>query len=281
MKLLNLFLFLLINSVCFGNDIDALQTCHDVNQFLAKKVDKFFKQYPPLYDSPSVALVKSGRNKFFKVDMDNNGLTDLIVYADEHLLAVLDDGKGKYWLNYLDNGTFSSNKVTLISIDSASLPRKIIIQQWKKSGKTPDTLISMFHGFIEYNTHPARDLSFEKITFKTSQCYGHCPVFELSINKDRTAAYHAIMYNDKGGEFKGVIPAQEFDELMELLRYIGPDKLDNRYDVGWTDDQTATTEIKYNGLSKIISDYGKIGTYGLAILYNKFFSLRTSVDWTK
>ncbi|HVW60593.1 MAG TPA: DUF6438 domain-containing protein [Puia sp.] len=119
------------------------------------------------------------------------------------------------------------------------------------------------------------------MTFKTSQCYGRCPVFELTINKDRTATYHAIMYNDKAGEFKGIIPAQEFDELMELLRYLEPDKLNDRYDVSWTDDQTATTEIQYNGLSKTISDYGKIGTFGLAILYNKFFAWRTSVDWAK
>lgn len=53
MKFPILSLVLLVNTVCLGNDIDSLQTYHDVNQFLAKKVDKFFKQYPPLYDSPS------------------------------------------------------------------------------------------------------------------------------------------------------------------------------------------------------------------------------------
>jgi hypothetical protein len=282
MKPLHVVFLLLINTVCFGNDIDLLHTNHDVNKFLEKKVNKRFKQHPPLDDHADPAgAAKDGRNNFFKIDIDGNGYTDLIIYGYEDLLVVNDGGKGSYWVNYLNTGTFSLNKATLISIDSTTLPRKIVIRQGKSSDKRSDTLVSLFHGFIEYNSHPAKDLSFEKITLKTSQCFGTCPVFELSINKDRTAAYHAIMYNDETGKFKGTIPMGKFNELMDLLRYLQLDKLNDSYKVDWTDDQTATTEIKYNGISKTISDYGEIGTFGLVILYSKFFALRTSVEWVE
>jgi hypothetical protein len=50
--------------------------------------------------------------------------------------------------------------------------------------------------------------------------------------------------------------------------------------VGWTDDQTCTLKITYdNGKTKTITDYGKIGTYGLNRVYSILFSLRQNQKW--
>lgn len=282
MKSLNFILLLLFSTTCFANEIDRLQTNQDVSNFLIKKVDKNFKKYLPLDNSPKVVdTAKYGRNKFFKVDIDNNGLTDLIIYGYRDLLVVLDNGKGNYIFRYIDNGTFSLNTATLLSIDTTSTPRKIIIQQRENSEKKVDTLIFKFNNFIEYNVNPTNNLIFDKVTIKTNQCFGTCPIFEMTINKDRTATYKAIKYNDETGEFKATIPIKEFTELIELLNYLQLDKLHNDYAVNWTDDQTVTTEIKYNNKSKTITDYGKIGTFGLSMLYSKFFNWRKVIEWTE
>ena len=103
----------------------------------------------------------------------------------------------------------------------------------------------------------------------------------MTIYKDKTANYKAIKYNEVTGEFKATIPTKEFNDLITLLKYLPLDKLQNEYTVNWTDDQTATTEIKFNIKSKIITDYGEIGTFGLSILYSTFFSWRKAIEWTE
>jgi hypothetical protein len=280
MKTFYFILLLLLCSSCFANDIDKLQTNEDVSNFLIKKISKKFKEYPLLKTDPQVAADTSiyGRNKFFKVDVDNDSRTDLIIYGN-HLVIILDKGNNNYEVRYLDGGAFQQNNASLVAIDAVSLPRKIVIRQFERDKEHYDTLVYLFNGFIEYNPQPDEAFSFEKIILKTNQCFGECPVFELTINKDRTAMYKAIRFNGETGEFTGTVPKNEFEDLLLLLKYLRPGKLSNNYSVGWTDAQTATTKIFYNGESKFITDYGEIGTYGLNMLYIKFFRWRTSVDW--
>jgi hypothetical protein len=281
MKTLIFILFFFLASNCFGNDIDKLQTSEDVYRFLIKKVSKDFKKQPPfLYDN-SQLVDSSGRNKFFKIDIDNNGLTDLLIYGYQVFFAVLDNGKNDYSVRYLDRGAFLLNTATLVSIDTSAQPTKIIIQQSEKPKHQTDTLVYKFKNFIEYNSNPLTVFVFEKIHFKTNQCFGRCPVFEITVNKDRTATYKAIKYNDETGDFKGTIPEKELDELIAILRYIQLDKLNINYAVNWTDDQTAFTEISYNNKLKVVNDYGEIGTFGLTRLYAKFFNWRKSIQWTE
>ncbi|MES1224775.1 MAG: DUF6438 domain-containing protein, partial [Bacteroidota bacterium] len=266
--------------VCFANDIDKLQTNEDVSNFLIKKISKKFKDYPLLNSNPQETDIQPGRNKFFKTDIDNNRLTDLIIYGN-HLVIILDKGGNDYEVRYLDGGAFQQNNANLISIDSAGMPKKIIIQQFGRPKEQYDTLVYLFNSFIEYNPHPDQTLNFEKIIFRTSPCLGECPVFEITISKDREAMYKAVRFNEQAGGFSGFIPKTEFDDLVLFLQYLQPDKLKSSYSVGRTDAQSARTEILYNGKSKIVSDYGEIGSYGLNTLYLRFFRWRTSVDWTQ
>jgi hypothetical protein len=56
--------------------------------------------------------------------------------------------------------------------------------------------------------------------------------------------------------------------------------LQDNYRVPWTDDQTSWLKIKFNdGSVKEIQDYGLRGSFGLRLLYNIFFDLRSSENW--
>jgi Domain of unknown function (DUF6438) len=279
MKTFHLAVYLFLCSACFANDIDKLQTNEDVSNFLIKKISKKFKEYPLLESNPRVfGPDQINRNNFFKIDVDNNKLTDLII-SGIHLVIILDKGSSNYEVRYLDGGAFQQNNANLISVDSVALPRKVIIQQFDRDKEHYDTLVYLFNSFIEYNVHPDETFNFEKIILKTNQCFGECPVFEMTINKDKTAIYKALRFNGETGEFAGTVPQKEFDDLVSLLKYLQPGKLKDNYSVGWTDAQTATTKVFYGGQSKFITDYGEIGTYGLNTLYLKFFRWRTSIDW--
>lgn len=279
MKTIHCLLFLLFCSACFANDIDKLKTNEDVSDFLIKKISKKFRDFPVLDNGRQQAdTAKFGRNKFFKVDVDNNSQTDLIIYGN-HLVVILDKGAGLYEVRYLDGGAFQVNNARLISIDDGSLPTKIIIQQFERPKEQYDTLVYLFNSFVEYNPHPGAVFNFEQITFRTNPCLGECPVFKITINKDRSAAYVAVKYNEQTGSYTGNVPKKEFDELLSLLAYLQFDKIKNSYSVNLSNSQTVTTEIVYNSKSKTIIDYGEIGTFGLNLLYLKLFRLRTSVDW--
>ena len=292
----SIFVLAITTSFAFANEIENLKTNKEVNTFLTEYVLK--------KDSGTLMLDESktnseqyGKNKFYKLDLDNNGLTDLVVDG-KYLIAVIDNGSKNYSFHSIDRGGFSLNKYTLINIVNKDekpilVVRKYIVKdafdyeedinyEGKIGGKdTEKNLVFKFGGFIEYNPKP-NNLKIEEINFSNSLCFGSCPVFKLQINQDKSAFYDAIQYNDKKGIFKATLDSESFNRIIETLKYIQISGINNKYSVPWTDDQTAFLAIKYNnGKVKKISDYGMIGTFGLENLYNQLFELRKSQNWEK
>jgi len=222
--------------------------------------------------------------KYKKIDLNNDGLTDLIVNGT-YLFAVIDDGKGGFNVDFIDRGTFMLDKYVLFAIDTLEKQPKIIVERYNQYNKSPvnrnvyDTLVLKFNGFVEFTNHQ-ETFGIEKIDASTTMCFGSCPVFELSINADGTAIYKALNYNEKKGNFEGEVDTETLNELFGLVNYIRARSLRNDYKVNWTDDQTINITITYkDGTVKSISDYGEIGTFGLQRLYEHLFKLRTSQKW--
>ena len=142
-----------------------------------------------------------------------------------------------------------------------------------------DTLIFKFGDFIE-EKNVAANYRIEKIDYSTTGCYGTCPIFEMSIDSNRTASYVATRFNKKQGKFKATLDSFNYGQLINLLNYIDFEKLNSNYSVGWTDDQRCYLKITYdNGKTKTINDYGLIGTFGLSRVYQLLFNLRENQSW--
>lgn len=281
MKSIAIIPLLLICTACFANEIDKLRTNEDVQRFLATRVNKYFKEDFVLSDTRKHQTnADYGHNRFFKLDFDQNGLTDLIIDG-ARLIVVLDSGQNKYEVHELSSGAFFLNHTKLMQIDSLASPDKLIVQQRIKPEGDLDTLVYVFGDFIEYNPAPEKTLNFESIDIETGGCFGECPIFDMTINKGGSASFDAKEFNDKEGEFHSTLPDKELAELIGLLSYLKVETLKDRYQVGWTDDQTATLRIHYDGKTKTISDYGEIGTFGLRALYGRFFDFRRTIDWQK
>lgn len=75
----------------------------------------------------------------------------------------------------------------------------------------------------KYITNPKFKL--EKLVFRTSACYGSCPILNLNLNSDRKIELEATYFDkngiygieEKSGSFTGEIDEQTYNELLELL----------------------------------------------------------------
>jgi len=233
---------------------------------------------------------------YYKADFDQNGLTDILVIGvnyDFETLVVLDYNKGNYKAIRLSRRPFTSCEIPVVS-DIEGIP---IIEYFKfvNGGFTDNldnvelkksVLIYKFGDFIEYNKNPGvRHIS--RVDFKTSACYGMCPIFELVIKPNGKSVFKAERFNveilnekEVKGKFVVKIQESDFKEITELLNYLDFEELENSYMASWTDDQTSTLKITYdNGKVKTIYDYGLIGTYGLDRLYELLFDLRFNQEW--
>lgn len=129
------------------------------------------------------------------------------------------------------------------------------------------------------------------IQYEAGACFGFCPIFKMTIHKDRTAVFEAERFNfsrdtesqENEGTFKGKIDQQKHSELTALLNALQLKKLKDHYgNKNVSDLPTSYLTVNYqDGSFKKIQDYGKHGTPELEKLYQFFEELKTNQTWTK
>jgi len=285
MRKVLLLIILQLPFLAMANEIDKIKTQPDVVTFLQKNINRKIDAATVFINNfDTTQKIRS----FYKLDIDRNGLTDLLVNG-RNTFYVLDAGDGDYSANYLDRNASLPGKFSFFALlDTSDRNTKIVLGHAKEFNPgintvklAFDTLIFKFGGFIEYNTDTLQYLNFQSISIKTSQCFGRCPIFSITVHSDGAADYNAIKYNEETGEFAGQVPQEDLNLLTGLLKYINPQKLKNSYSVNWTDYQTATTTIEFNDKEIQVKDYGEMGSYGLMRLYSILFSWRKKQTWEK
>jgi hypothetical protein len=266
----------------FANEIDDLRTAEDVQRFLVQKINPDWTAASVIEGTPEDTLTY-GKGRFFKLDLNGDGLTDLLVNGNL-FFAIIDKGAGQYERHDIDRGS-RSDKHTLRNIIRLNNTPMLVIRKHdiftpeRDSAAKPDTLVFRYGGFMEYNSK-VKPVKIKAISFTGEACFGSCPVFELNIKADRSATFNAIEYNDRQGKFQGRIDTAAYNQLLETLSYIKAASLKSSYRVPWTDDRTVTLVVRFaNGKTKKITDYGAIGTYGLAHLYRQLQALRSTQQW--
>lgn len=120
----------------------------------------------------------------------------------------------------------------------------------------------------------------QQIYVATSPCNGTCPVFKMTVNADRTAAYEAIANNKKQGLFRATLSNRDYEKLVQLLERTGFEQLPERFTRPVTDLPAVTLKIVYDkGKTKAIYDYGLQGTKALEDFYGFVFSLADGQEW--
>lgn len=133
------------------------------------------------------------------------------------------------------------------------------------------------------------------IEYEATPCFGFCPVFTMTVNPDRTAAFEAEHFNfgdqpskdnlsnPREGTFKGTIKEADYNRLITLLDGLNVKSLKDNYgEKNISDLPSSHLRIRFaDGTSKHVEDYGKRGSEKLSELYRFFENLRKNQEWTK
>lgn len=269
-------IYMVICSNGYSNKIDSLLTNEDVSKFLT---DNFS-------DGPLTSIsYTSDVTVFFKSDIDNNGLTDLLLKTDI-CIAILDKGKGQYSLRHIfarERENYDLITVLHVKGNHLVVVRGLFYEAHIRDDKRwqDDTLIYKFGDFIEYNAHPPTE-DIEEINFKLGGGYPG-RVWDLKID----AGGWVTLEKDYGARiFAGEIDSIAFNTMKQTINYIDLPVLIAREtrkkpmpSTLSTSEETFTLEIKFrNGQTTKIYDYGGIGTYGLKNLYKQFFNIAENLN---
>lgn len=148
--------------------------------------------------------------------------------------------------------------------------------------------------FLLTSCATAHDSNYSQIRYKAGPCFGFCPMFEMTINPDRSAVIEADRFTfergnaqnatqAKEGTFKTNLRDADYSKLITLINDLNVKSLNTKNgnrDV--TDLPTAYLTVKHSdGAVTAIEDYGKAGTEKLKNLYRFIEDLRFSQTWTK
>lgn len=140
--------------------------------------------------------------------------------------------------------------------------------------------IQLFICLFAYISCSAQKSVVEKVEFRADGCYGTCPIFTMTINKDRSAEYNGINFNDLSGKYTGTIKQKTYDSLVSLLKEKELLKLNNKYEDQMPDMPGFNLKVKYsNGKVKEIYNYGKAGASLLKEIKTFMFNLRNTQEW--
>lgn len=136
---------------------------------------------------------------------------------------------------------------------------------------------------------------YSTIEYKTTPCFGFCPVFAMTINPDRTAVLEAEHFNftktpskdefskPREGTFKTTIKEADYNKLVSLLNGLDVKNLNENYgQKNVSDLSSSNLTVNFpDGTSKKVEDYGKRGSEKLIEVYKFFEDLKLNQQWTK
>jgi len=299
--LLVLAIGLLTTFCASANRIDQLSTDRQVAKFIISLDSTRLKPDRgssfSIFSTDEIALRLKpmkidGVKNWQKVDFNKDGRTDLLVIAwwsGLNPFIAIDLGNEQYKLIRLNYGPGELEPAKVLETKAGPLLLFYTEKRfpglkpfWGKDSVVRDTLIYKFDRFVNYNPRPKK-IKIKSITFKTGGCYGNCPIFTVKVDRSGTANYESNDYYAKlKGRYHTEITASDLKMLYAILNYTDFKRVDDHYNVPWTDDASCELTVNFSDKStKNISDYGEKGTYSLMAIYSWFFNLKLDEHWKK
>jgi hypothetical protein len=265
---------------------------------------KFVRQVPAQtvdFSGARKGLLARTPTSWTTADFDGNGRPDLLVCGylngrEEVAICFLDLGPAQVQETVLTESRGSGHPFLLEVGRGLGQPiiRRIsqtstwsTAKQGLELSYRVDTVryLPQFHCFVRHNAHP-RDYGIQRMAFKTTKCYGHCPVFTMEIEGNRQARYAPTQYTKRVGTFTATLDAATFQELWGLVNYLNfptlhdmPDYLKLKGD-NWLDWPVHMLTVTYaDGQEKTLDPQQAGFVLGQQRVYDLLLAMQESQDW--
>jgi hypothetical protein len=265
---------------CFGNAIDSIKSKSDVIVFLDRYVpdkhydpyerDTVIESYDGIFDNNQSA------DSFYLVDIDKNGLTDLIVDG-KPFIVVLDLGVNRYnklplyGANFMFKGIRQSTTANLLAVRIQDIEEN---SRWAYD----TTLTYKWEHMVEYVPVPA-NYSIDSIEFKYSDgYYRHCGELthlRAMVRKDgRTNFYYENLCDKHGSKTQVMLLRANIQQLWDMMNYMHFVTLPATYGGFMLHTSPCQVKMFYNkGLSKTTTDLSGFSPLSLNAFYSTVFDL--------
>ncbi|MCK0192996.1 DUF6438 domain-containing protein [Arenibacter sp. F20364] len=230
-------------------------------------------------------IENKGENFIFHNPIGIGFSNDSIEFLHGMYKSYLDTNINKKRIKYFGNST--SFKITNDSILFKNPPsyswrffKSIIkIKQDTLYVLGSDSIIEKFEK-LKYDLD--NKITFDKILFTRSGCYGTCPKLNISINKNGDIYFNGIRYTDSIGIYKGKLNKLRTDKVFKKFQKANITNIASYYAVNHTDDEIIRTSFyAKDSLLKTIVDYGRAGPAELTWAYVSISNCYKNAELTK
>ncbi len=135
-------------------------------------------------------------------------------------------------------------------------------------------------GFAKQDVNTTRSrLPFDSISISRTACLGTCPVYDMVLHRDGTAALNAQAHLPKLGKFIGRTHLNTYGRLCYLIENSHFEDMNTIYRANWTDDSTCIVTVTSGAKVKSVSDYGTVGPIELWAIQELLDAVKDEIAW--
>lgn len=247
------------------NEVDRIRSEDDVRAFLRKHGSHSVASVDPFLIK-ECDTIRTMVTPYFKVDLDHNGQTDLIVNGRESVIVAMHQHDESYeiYVMPIESGALYGCEVDSV-VDTDSLcfvyvsnrlipcnnvfnyPRLRVVD-----GR--DTLIGFEGRLLKYRPHKSSK-RVTTIRLHTHGCFGWCPIYSMEIDSLGSVTYDAFDHTIPLGKYRGKIDSGSRSRIFRLADRIQPEQLDTFNDIP-IDGESITLEFVFEdgSIKGVITD---------------------------
>jgi hypothetical protein len=126
----------------------------------------------------------------------------------------------------------------------------------------------------------ARVFPYESISLETGPCFGHCPVYVLTLYRDgRARLVTDHMLQTQRRTYAADISPLDYARITQMVFLARSAAHEAHYAGQWTDDSEAIIRATARGQTWEVSDYGGVSPPEVWALIEVLRSYRENIDW--
>lgn len=124
------------------------------------------------------------------------------------------------------------------------------------------------------------DTHIEEVTLQRGACYGACPIYEVTLRRDGSAAWLGEAFTPRTGEYAGRIRTYEFARLADFIERCRFFDWKDEYSEPVTDNPTFVLQVSRGRKVKRVRQYATDEPPDFWVVAELVDALANDIEWT-